>query len=138
MRNILSAIAAGVAAVAIGALLVNPSLAADNRTPQKRVEDRAAADYRTKMKRADAIYTSAAGRCKTMTDKDRLDCLAQASAVHKSALMHARAQHRAALARAEGVRRKEDYEAALKCESLRGKARDECRLDDGKPKYGLH
>jgi hypothetical protein len=136
MRTILSAVAAGLVAVAIEAAPFGAAVAADDKKTESQ-KNRASAEYKEAEKRAEADYKAAAARCKEMKGNEKDVCMKEAKAAEKKAKADAKAQRTASSARAEAgdERRSADYQTAKeKCDALSGKAKDNC-VNDAKKKY---
>lgn len=111
---------------AIVALLLTAP-AALNPTMAAELDDRAAADFRSNIKRADTAHRVALERCRRLVDREKELCIEQAKAAHQQAKLHARAQARSAAMRGKTDPREADYRAALgRCEFYRGRSKDIC------------
>jgi len=129
MQNVLSTVALGVITLGLG-LASGLSFAAEQ-------EDRAAADYRAAVKRAEATYRSSLDRCRKMTE-GRDGCMEQAKAVLQQSTLHAKVQFRSASASAMAKTdpREANYRAALgRCEFYHGRAKNIC-VNETNAEYG--
>jgi len=112
---------------AVAILLFLSASAAVELALAAEVDDRAAADFRAAIKRADAAHRANLERCRKLTDREKDLCIEQAKAVHQQAKLHARVQLRSASMRGRANPREADYRAALdRCEFYRGRSKDIC------------
>lgn len=127
MQNVLSTVAIGVVTLGLG-LASGLSFAAEQ-------EDRAPADYRAVLKRAEATYRSSLDRCRKMTE-GRDECIEQAKAVLQQSKLRAKVQLRSASAAEKTDPREANYRAALgRCEFYHGRAKNIC-VNETNAEYG--
>ena len=117
MKSVLSSVAAGLMAVAIG---TGTSLAADDHKTDRH-KDRASAEYKAAVKQAEADYKTAKKRCDGMKGNEKDVCVKEAKAVEKKAKADAKARRDSMSARAEAGDEKRAADRSVakeKCDSL--------------------
>jgi hypothetical protein len=126
MQSVLSSVAAGLMAIAIG---TGTAFAADDHKTDRQ-KDRASAEYKAAVKQAEADYKTAKKRCDGMKGNEKDVCAKEAKAAEKKAKADAKARRDSMSARAEAGDQKREADRSVakeKCDSLSGDAKDACQ-----------